>query len=329
MRLVALLLILSSGALWAEVMERRDYESPAPKPVKVAPAVRPVPKVPAPPVVRSKKPSIFKNGAGLTGNNWSTGVAAGRPDSTGVRKGHFDLEGAGQCGEGQNLWEAAAAVMSKKVIPQNKGYDLLAPGWPRIVGSGDQVQCLFGAGKLSMCTSATAAAICQHFADMSNSGALKLTPAQLQFLNGPQVKAAINGNSYSLAFLIQHLGGASIVGKGSKIYEILTQAKTGDLLRLDRKNETGHSTIFQKVVPSTNQVCYWSSNTLTDGTGVQCENISALATVVISRFPGDLETLPAKIDKMSGPWAMGNFSVRRANKMKESEVHWASKLDCP
>lgn len=328
MRKYLILTLLISVPVFAEVIEQRSNTPAAPPRVKRRPVVpQAAPAVPKPALPRGNR--TFKNGAGPTGNNWSSGVDNGKPGSTGARRGEFTSEGAGQCGPGQDLWEAAGKVMSAKVIPQNKNYDLMAPGWARIAGFGTSLSCEFGSGKVSMCTSATAAAICQHFADLAGTGSLTLTPQQIKFLNGPQVKAAVNGNTYSIAFLIQHLGGASIKGKGSDIFPVLSKAKIGDLLRIDRHNGTGHSTIFQKLEPSSNQFCYWSSNTLTEGTGVQCENISSLSEVVVSRFPADLGALPGKIDKATGPWGMGKLTARRANSMKESEVRWATSLECP
>lgn len=265
------------------------------------------------------------NGAGPTGSNWSTGVPSGAPGSTGARGMPFDLNGSGQCGAGQDLWRAAGAVMNEGVIPPGQGYNINAPNWPKMVGTApNQLRCEFSPGKTSMCTSATAAAICQHFADLSNSGKIQLSQSQVNFLNGPQVRAAINGNTFSVAYLFQHLGGSSLHGKGQNIRSVLAQAKTGDVLRLDRTNGTGHSTIFKEI--KGDQFCYWTSNTGTNGVGVQCENLSSLTQVVVSRFPSNLSSLPGKLDHAAREVASLNSS--RANAMQASSVNWASGLEC-
>jgi hypothetical protein len=267
----------------------------------------------------------FTNGAGPTGNNWDSGTPSGSSGSTGARGIPFDMVGAGQCGTGQDLWSAAKAVMDEGVIPSNQGYNINAPNWPKLTGTApNQLRCDFSPGKQSMCTSATAAAICQHFASLSNSGKMQLTASQVAFLNGPQVKAAINGNTFSVAYLFQYLGGSSLHGKGGNIRETLAQAKTGDVLRIDRNNGTGHSTIFKEI--RGDQFCYWTSNTGTNGVGVQCENISALTQVVVSRFPADVAAVPARIDQMAS--SLRGLNTTAANGMQASSIRWASALDC-
>lgn len=270
-----------------------------------------------------KKPAkkAYENGAGPTGNNWGSG-----DQSTGATPGgDFSMEGAGLCGPGQDLWTAAGNVMKNNVIPQGQGYDMGATGWAKLSQPGGR-DCSFGPGKQSMCTSATAAAFCQHFADLTNSHGLKLTDSQIAFLNGSQVRAAINGNTYSVALLFQHLGGASLEGTAAKgnIQNVLSQAKTGDVLRIDRNNGTGHSTIFQGI--RGDKFCYWTSNRGTNGVGTQCENISSLTTAVVSRFPSDLSQIPGRIDQMRS--SLGSLTIGKANATKASEVKWAQTLEC-
>jgi hypothetical protein len=258
----------------------------------------------------------FSNGAGPTGTNWYSG-----DQSTGATPGTFDMNGSGMCGDGQDMWKAVGNVMQKGVLPPNQSYNINAPNWAKISPAGDS--CNFGPGKASMCTSATAAAFCQHISDLTAKG-LRLTPQQIEFLNGPQVKALINGNTFSMAYLYQYLGGASLHGSGGNIQSVLAQAKTGDVLKIDRTNKTGHSTIFKEV--KGNQVCYWSSNTATRGTGVQCENISSLTNAVISRFPSDLGAIPGRIDQMRS--SIAGINASQANAMKAGQVKWAAKLEC-
>lgn len=267
----------------------------------------------------------FANGAGPTGNNWSSGIPNGSPGSSGAIRGKFDMVGTGQCGAGQDMWRAAGAVMSEGVIPEEQGYNIGAPNWPKLVGTApNSLRCDFGPGKQSMCTSATAAAFCQHFADLGNSGKVNLTASNVAFINSAGVKAAINGNTFSMAYMLQQIGGTSLHGTGSNIRSVLAQAKTGDLLRLDRTSGTGHSTIFKEI--KGDQFCYWTSNTGTNGAGVQCENISSLQQIVVSRFPSDLKTLPAKIDQAAS--TLGALNSTRANSMKASQLQFATSLEC-
>jgi hypothetical protein len=264
----------------------------------------------------------FSNGAGPTGTNYNSG-----DQSTGAtRGGEWNSEGANQCGEGQNMWRAVGNVLKNNVLPPGQGYHINAPNWAKLDASG--TACNFGPGKLSMCTSATAAAFCQHFADLVNMGQLRLTPDQINFLNGPQVKAAINGNTYSMALLFQQLGGSSMDGSGANIENVLKQAKTGDVLKIDRNNKTGHSTIFQKLSADGKQFCYWTSNTGTNGAGIQCENISALSRAVVSRFPSDLGNIPGRIDKMRTTPPMSNLTAAQANAATANGIQFAQTLKC-
>lgn len=268
-------------------------------------------------------PPSYKNGAGETGVKWDSGTPTVKSPPQ-----NFEAPDAGKCGIGQDLWGAARKVMSETVIPQHRGYNLMAPAWPHLVssaGDGGSFHCEFGGNKQSMCTSATAAALCQHFSDLLRSKAITLTPAQIRFLNSSAVKAAVNGNTFSIAKLIQGLGGRSMFsGASGGVKAVLKQARTGDLLRFDRNNGTGHSTIFKDADDV--QFCYWSSNTATMGVGVQCEYIGVISQVVVSRFPGDLNDFGAKVDNLQRTFA--GFSASVANTMGTQGLSWASQLDC-
>jgi hypothetical protein len=216
--------------------------------------------------------------------------------------------------------------MSDNVIPPHKGYNLMAHGWPRIEGSQSQISCDFGPHKQSMCTSATAAAFCQHFVDLIREDHVQLSPQQIRFLNGPQVRAALNGNTFSVAKLIQSLGGASIYSaRSGGVRAVLEKAKTGDIVRFDRNNGTGHSAIYKD--QDGIQFCYWTSNTRTGGVGVQCEFIGIVSEMVISRFPSDTENLGSHIDEAQK--TLIGFSSNQANTLGPDAVSWAADLDCP
>lgn len=277
---------------------------------------------PAPQPVQAYVPPRYDNGAGSTGRKWDSG--GGKGDH--VTIGNFETDRAGKCGAGQNLWEAAGKVMSDNVIPPHMGYNLMAHGWPRISGSQNDLNCDFGHNKQSMCTSATAAAFCQHLVDLVREDHVQLTPQQIQFLNGPAVRAALNGNTFSVAKLIQSLGGASIYSAHSGgVRAVLEKAKTGDIVRFDRNNGTGHSVIYKD--NDGIQFCYWTSNTRTGGVGVQCEFIGIVSEMVVSRFPGDTENLGSHIDEARK--ALLGFSSDQANTLSPDSVSWASDLDCP
>jgi hypothetical protein len=280
------------------------------------------PWVPAPPPTQAYVQPSYTNGAGPTGVKWASG---GSPGSSADTK-KFDSVGAGHCGEGQNIWAAVATVMSENVIPSRKGYDLMASAWPKMSGSQASLKCDFGPNKQSMCTSATAAALCQHFVNLVRENHIQLSAEQIRFLNGPAVKAAINGNTFSVAKLIQHLGGASLYSaRSGGVRAVLDKAQTGDILRFDRSNGTGHSAIFKELTAT--QFCYWTSNTGTRGVGVQCEYLGAISQMVISRFPEDVENLGPRLDEMKT--ALLGFTSAQANVLGPESVTWASDLDCP
>ncbi|MGZ3723835.1 MAG: hypothetical protein ACXVA9_12920, partial [Bdellovibrionales bacterium] len=106
---------------------------------------------------------------------------------------------------------------------------------------------------------------------------------------------------------------------------VLNKAQTGDIVRFDRKNGTGHSAIFKE--QNETQFCYWTSNGGTRGVGVQCEYIGPVAQMVISRFPDDVENLGSRLDTMRT--TLLGFDSTQANSIGPESVSWASDLDCP
>jgi hypothetical protein len=294
-----------------------------PKPTIYQGAIRQQP--PASQAKPSPPPDLppLSNAFGPTGTRWDSGQ--------GSDGGKF--EGSGKCGPGSDLWAAAGHVMDpeRNVIPPNSRYNRGAGGWPKIVqDKNENLKCDFGPGKESMCTSATAAAFCQHIVDLHNGRNFSLTSEELGFLcdKGGPAHAALNGNTNSVAYLFQLLGGESMHAEGgSQISSLLlSQAKTGDVLRLDRNNGTGHSTIFQKF--ENGKVCYWSSNTRTNGVGLQCESLSVLKGVVVSRFPSNVTDFPNKVREAMRE--MKGFSSTEANKMSTNDpkIKWASSMKC-
>lgn len=228
-------------------------------------------------------------------------------------------EKAGSC------WQAAMSVSSEKIIRERGGYDIKSNGWPKLESGGKRVSF---EGRTSMCTSATAAAFLKHISDLTESGKLKLSLKQINFLNGPVVKKALNGNTYSFAALNEAMGGQNVAAKGfDQIKTLLKDAKAGDILKFDRKSRTGHSTVFKEI--KGDQFCYWSSQkTRTDGVGERCEPIASLTGVAISRLPGD-DLMANGIEK-----AMQNSKVARVLTATENgsvpadAINWNTKLDC-
>jgi hypothetical protein len=249
--------------------------------------------------------------------------------SEGATIGDMSAPTAGQCGSAQNLWEAAGNVTKENVIPAGSGYNMGAPNWPKLVKSGERFEVDFGPGKQSMCTSATAAAFYQHLADLANRGELQLDTRELNFLNTSRVAHnAFNGNTYSAALFYSYLGGRSIVGTrgAGDIRSKLEQAKPGDILKFDRVSGTGHSTVFKGI--EGDKFCYWSSNTRTRGPGVQCESISSLVDVSISRFPADPDKIPERLDAMMNNNNLKSLLASGNGSIPAAKVGFVDELEC-
>lgn len=249
--------------------------------------------------------------------------------SEGATVGDMTAPAAGSCGSAQNLWEAAGNVMEENVIPAGSGYNMDAANWPKLVKSGDRYEVDFGPDKQSMCTSATAAAFYQHLADLANRGELQLNTQQLNFLNTSRVAHnAFNGNTYSAALFYAHLGGRSIIGTrgAGDIRSKLEQARPGDILKFDRTNGTGHSTVFKGI--EGNKFCYWSSNRRTKGPGVQCESLSSLVDVSISRFPAELDKIPERLDAMMSNSNLKALLASGNGSIPAAKVGFVEELEC-
>lgn len=107
----------------------------------------------------------YSTGAGPTGTNYDTSGGT----SSGATIGTFDMNASGLCGPAQDMWRAAANVMHKGTISPGKGYDIDSANWPKLSAAGDS--CNFGgSSKTSMCTSATAAAFCEHISSLMSQG---------------------------------------------------------------------------------------------------------------------------------------------------------------
>jgi hypothetical protein len=216
------------------------------------------------------------------------------------------------------MWKSTLGVVNDQVIPAGRGYSMGAANTAKLSPSGQEVN--FGPGQASHCSSATGTAFLKYIADLVKSGQLHLSSAQINFLNSQGVQEAFLGTTYSMAYLIQRMGGQSMWSKLSGINEVLRQAKPGDILKFDRTGGTGHSTVFQEV--RGDKVCYWSSNKRTKGPGLQCEPISRLANVVVSRMPA-AQDIPGAIDKM-----IASGGLKGAYKPDPADMKWAHSLDC-
>lgn len=246
----------------------------------------------------STSPGAVSNGSSYTGPSGSSNSSFDqRYDDSGSSASNLDyvsslasqgrMEESSACGSKDgNMWTAAMEVTEKKVIPERGGYDIKnASGRPKLRTSGGKVVVEFSPGTASHCSSATYTAFAQYCADLINSGAIDNPSALINYVNSPGIDSAFLGNTYSVAFINQQLGGYNMLGTKSKgnIADVLKQAKPGDILKFDRSNGTGHSTVFQKF-DGTN-VCFWSSNKGTSGPGIKCENVSNFVDCAVSRMP--------------------------------------------
>lgn len=229
-------------------------------------------------------------------------------------------------GSAVSPWDSAESVLKERVIPPGGGYDIASQNWPKLRRRGDKFAVEFN-GQTSMCTSATAAAFTKHISDLCNSEKLDCSDDLLKTINGPIVRNALNGNTWSFAALNAALGGQNMIGKGASVITVLKQARPGDVMKFDRSSGTGHSTIFKEI--DGNKVCFWSSNTSTNGVGVKCEPLSQIVDVAVSRLPNDPAKLIANIEHLKESAPVSLMTPNNANRMPSGAVRWDSKLECP
>ncbi len=300
------------GYVWTEYLQPTKAKAPEPV-VKASPPPSEPPnglsQVSPPPV------SLRPNGSEPRG---SEPPAAQPTDEEfaddGIPSGQIETAGDGN----PDLWKSVLSVEGNGDghLPRGGGYTLKARNWPRLVDKDGKLMLQFPNGKISHCTSATAAGFYKYMADLHNAGKLQLQSKHIALLNGKHFERALNGNTYSMAALNQILGGRNVRGRGNRanIMNALRWAKPGDVLKIGRNNRTGHSTFFQGI--SGDKVCYWSSNTKTRGVGTQCEPISGFYEVAVSRLPTDLKALQGRLDQLASP---GSSAYQQMARLIRSE----------
>ncbi len=252
-----------------------------------------------------------------------------RPDNPEVLTGGVTSPSGPSAGTGTDLYASALSVMSEGVIPPGTRYNIGSPNWPKIRTAGGKLAVDFGGrNKECMCTSGVATAIAKHFADLSNTGKLKLEAKHVEVLNSMTFHHAINGQFASTAGLFKELGGTAIKsGGGLGMNGVFAQAKRGDIMVIDRKNGSGHSTIFNEVRGG--KACYWSCNQGSPkGPSERCESISSFSHIGITRFPQDLAGLPARLEALGSDRALTQ-AFRRSNSYPTRSVAWDSTLATP
>jgi hypothetical protein len=233
------------------------------------------------------------------------------------------------------MWKAAQSVAEEKIIPAGKGYQLAFKNWPKLSRHDGKLVVNYGSEKNqeSNCTSATATALLKFLADLSNAGKITLTDDHLEFINSQSEKDAvflngINGDSFAPALLVEALGGTNITNpRADNLAEIKTalqMARPGDILTLDRKNRSGHRTIFSRL--DGDRFCYWSSNTRTKGVGEQCESISNMTYVSVSRLPERTCRISDNLDRMMKDKLI-HARLGKEIPIAPNWVSWSSRLE--
>lgn len=234
-----------------------------------------------------------------------------------------------------SMWKAAQSVAEEKIIPSGSGYRLAFKNWPTLSQENGKIVVKFGSEKNreSNCTSATATALLKYLADLANAGKITLTEDHLAFINSQSEKDAvflngINGDSFAPALLVEALGGTNVTnpksGNQAEIQTALKMAKPGDILTLDRKNGSGHRTIFSRL--DGDRFCYWSSNTRTKGVGEQCESMGNMTYVSISRLPERTCRISDNLDRMMKD-KLVHARLGKEISIAPNWVNWNSKLD--
>lgn len=227
--------------------------------------------------------------AGLPGAQSSASPPA--PEYPGSITCYNDMNYSVPDKNGPSMWKAVQEVMSEGIIPPNGNYNIRFKHWPKIVREGTKLNVEYGrpGDKVSMCSSAAATAFMKYLTDLVNANLLYLSDDQINYINDRSDKApfinGLNGNSYSIALLNQALGGTNIsnpkYGDRDQLLQVLKQAKPGDIMQVDRRNKSGHATIFKEV--KGNEFCYWASNKKTHGVSERCESINVLSYLTVSR----------------------------------------------
>lgn len=175
--------------------------------------------------------------------------------------------------------------------PQGCGYEwknFNVPEYRKVVGR------LLDEGKVSctksMCTSATFLALVEKAKDLYKNN--KISKAKFNELTTPYGKAyQILNNNAEPNELFEKYG----LGSGHVIYPDESKKKewkvpqAGDITQIWRKNNSGHSVIFKGFLDKdgdgkNDHICYWSSQTRTNGYGNVCEKISSVDRILVGHF---------------------------------------------
>lgn len=184
------------------------------------------------------------------------------PSATSTRRSSRDIS---------TLTLATARSLETNEIGQRQGFTLRrSVGWAKMDATGDIE---VGPNRRSHCTSATHAALLKTLGQLHKEGHLQISDHARRALNSPLFRDVWNSNGYGPAKVIELLGGQS--------FRDISEAKPGDILKIDRAKGTGHMVIFSGVKDG--KVCYWSSNRGTQGLGERCENTRG-SRFVFSRF---------------------------------------------
>lgn len=142
----------------------------------------------------------------------------------------------------------------------------------------------------SMCTSAAFLALVAKAKELYQSG--EISPRQFRELTVPQEKGymILNSNAEPNT-LVESFG----IGTGHTQYIADKELGkdgvpvAGDLVQIWRSNGSGHSVVFKGFVDENNDgvpemLCYWSSQTSTEGYGDRCETTDDMDRVLVGHF---------------------------------------------
>ena len=137
----------------------------------------------------------------------------------------------------------------------------------------------------SMCTSATFLALSAHAKELYAKNKISKEVYQQLTTPGGDAYRLIN-NTAEPNVLVESFG----LGTGSVQYahQIGTSdiPKAGDFVQIWRENNSGHSVIFQGFLDSNgdgknDMICYWSSQSSTNGYGNNCERLTTTNRILI------------------------------------------------
>ncbi len=144
----------------------------------------------------------------------------------------------------------------------------------------------------SMCTSATFLALASHAKKLKAAG--KIDEVTFKKLTTPGGEAyRILNTAAQPGDLVEKYGlGKAHVFRGEKISHTGNKVpKMGDLIQMWRKSGSGHSAVFNGFLDKDNDgkndhICYWSSQSKTDGYGRRCEETSKMEQLLVGSLNG-------------------------------------------